>query len=642
MISGLKSQQGVPISQFQQFIGDIRQAVQAKGLPWDILLDGCGQPLAGEDWDLRTLNGSHQRHAAGTGGFGVDTQVRELAIGSGWPEARLPAGRVLPAPAQEFIKALIAHRCLNGRTSGSTQTLAKAARRLFSSTRASPWNITREHFERLLSLKSWSDKARRDFCVVARIIDQHLLSTGCPVQPHIQTASEAALLPTLNARSGGDKLPGKGALFELTRIVFQETPRTFNDAVTFAILRLVILTGLRITEVLTLPLDCLVWDEHVDVVTGRSAADIGGAGRSLRLRYYGEKRRDGTPDMLIETSQHVPARFEDLVASAVNEVITMTRPLRCVLEKQSSQRDAFPRSDIRTFRTSSGKVVGTWQSLFLTFPSAVPFPLAGPVDVNAAINTPIRRRIYIALGGWTESGSISLFRKYAATPAGQGLSIQPHSLRHLMNTELFRLNVPDTVITHQFGRSTVAQSYEYDHRSLSEKLKFVQLPPLSRSVMPPGSPQELVAKMVVSGIAGDSHIGRSFRRIQADDGDEAAFIWLAANSDGFHVTPYGFCTNSFSVNPCARHLKCFDDCRHFTASGLPEHRVTLEKLRGRLMAMRSAAEAKPATAVARRNQIAHAARLIRGVDAALSAQPGSNVFADGVDHANSHNKDVFR
>ena len=230
----------------------------------------------------------------------------------------------------------------------------------------------------------------------------------------------------------------------------------------------------------------------------------------------------------------------------------MTRPLCTVLEKQSSRRDAFPKSDIRTFRTSSGKVVGTWQSLFLTFRAVVPFPLDGPVDDTAAINTPIRRRIYIALGGCTESGSISLFRKYAATPARQGLSIQPHSLRHLMNTELFRLNVPDTVITHQFGRSTVAQSYEYDHRSLSEKLEFVQLPPVSRSIMPPGSPQELVAKMVVSGIAGNSHVGRSFRRIQAEHDDEAAFTWLAANSDGFHVTPYGFCTNSFSVNPCAR------------------------------------------------------------------------------------------
>nr|WP_158447301.1 hypothetical protein [Paraburkholderia sp. BL8N3] len=149
---------------------------------------------------MRALNGSHQRQAAGTGGVGIDTMTRELAMQCGWPVARLPAGQVLCAPAQDFIKALIAYRCLDGRTSGSTQILAKAAKRLFSITATPPWAITREHFEALLALKAWSDKAKRDFSVVARIIDEHLLSTGCPVQPHIEIAETRALLPNLSAR----------------------------------------------------------------------------------------------------------------------------------------------------------------------------------------------------------------------------------------------------------------------------------------------------------------------------------------------------------------------------------------------------------------------------------------------------------
>lgn len=638
----LKVHKENPSPQFWQFIADMRQAIELKGVQWDIALDRDGRPLEGHDWDLRALNGSHHRHAAGTGGFDIDTKTRELAMQAGWPLARLPAGQVLCAPAQDFIKALIAHRCLNGRTSGSTQILAKAVKRLFSSTATPPWEITREHFEALLALKAWSDKTKRDFSVVARIIDEHLLSTGCPVQPQIEIAQTGALLPDLRARGGGTKLPSRDALFELTRIVFNEIPRTFNDAVTFMILRLVILTGLRVTEVLTLPLDCLVWEEHVDVVTGGSAAQAGGKGRSLRLRYYGEKQRAGAPDILVENIQYVPGRFEDLVASTVDEVISMTRPLRAILKKQSRQSAAFSDSDIRSFKTSSGKVVSTWQNLFLTFSAKVPYPLKGPLAPTAAITTPLRRRVYVALVGSADNGALSVFKKYADTSAKQDLSLQAHSLRHLMNTELFRLNVPDTVITHQFGRSTVAQSYEYDHRSLAEKLKFVQLPPMSRQVVPPGSAQELVAKMVVSGLASTSHVGRSFKRIQTEDGDEAAFTWLAASSDGFHVTPYGFCTNSFSVNPCARHLKCFDNCRHFTASGLPEHRVTLGTLRDRLIGMKAAAQAKPEAAIARKNQIAHADRLIQGVDAALAAQPGENVFAGGADYANPHSKDFFR
>jgi len=136
---------------------------------------------------------------------------------------------------------------------------------------------------------------------------------------------------------------------------------------------------------------------------------------------------------------------------------------------------------------------------------------------------------------------------------------------------MFRLNVPDTVITHPFGRQSVAQSYEYDHRTLALRLKFDPLPESARRSISPGSSQDLVAKMVVSGVAASSHIGQSFKLIQAEHCGAAAFEYVAADSDGFHVTPYGLCTNSLSLNPCAGHLKFLDNCRHFLASGQDTH-----------------------------------------------------------------------
>lgn len=626
---------------YERFLAETKAAVAAKGLSWDIPLDADGKPLAGMDWDLRRLNGSHGRHACGTVGFAVEDDIRQLALEAGWPAAKLPVGQVLSAAAQDFVKALIARHCLAGRTADSTQVLAKAARRLLSATVRAPWELSREDFDAVLALKVWSEKAQRDFKVVGRLVDEHLLSLGCPVEPSISGRSRPTLLENLSDRVAGEKLPEKEALFELTRIVFQEQPTAFNDAVLFAALKLVILTGLRITEVLTLPADCLVWDEHADVITGQSAAAAGGVGRSLRLRYYAEKQRGGAPDLLVEKHQHVPARFEQLVASTVAEIAEATRPLREALEAQSEQSYVQESSDIRSFKTSTGQVVGTWHRLLLTLGEVAPYPLATPLQADAVISTPHAPRVYNALGRTPGSGSLSFFKKYGATAEARKFSVKPHSLRHLMNTELFRLNVPDTVITHQFGRATVAQSYEYDHRSLAEKLKFVQLPPAAARAMPLGSTQELVAKMVVSGVAATSHIGQSFKRIQAEQGDDAAFAYLAANSDGFHVTPYGFCTNSFSVNPCARHLKCFDNCKHFAASGLAEHRVSLSELRSKLVAMRSAAEAKPATTVGRKNQISHAERLLTGVSAALAAQPNHSVFEAGVDHA-SRTKDIFK
>ncbi|MGJ7571570.1 hypothetical protein ACSFBX_13635 [Variovorax sp. RB2P76] len=627
---------------FVSFVAEARQAALARGLAWAIPLDERGFPLKGKDWDLRLLNDGHERHAPGTAGFGIEQDIRNLAIEAGWPIAKLPFAPVLDTHAQDFLKALIVHRCLAQRTADSTQTIAKAARRLFSVTSKVPWEISREDFEELLGLKNWSSKAIRDFGVVGTFIDAHLLSNNCPVRPEASYQQAPSLIAELNDRSGAEKLPDKAALLELCRIVFQEKPKTFNDGIWFAILRLAMLTGLRIVEVMTLPNDCLAWEEHVDHVTGSSASAIGGVARSLRLRYFAAKHRDGIPGLLVEKTQYVPSLFEPLVVSAIEEVLTVTLPLRKILRLQSNCAEAFPDSDLRTARTSSGALHATHQRLFLTLRASAPFAVLDSLSADTVISTPIEPRLYHSLGRTNgNNGSLSFFEKYGKSEATARMSLRTHSLRHLMNTELFRQNVSDTAITHHFGRMSVAQSYEYDHRTLAEKLRFVELPDSARRLVDQDSVQELAAKMVISGNANTSHLGKSFKRIQAEHGDEAAFRYLAANSDGFHVTPYGFCTNSFSINPCARHLKCFDNCKHFTASGLNEHRVSLGELRARLLEMRKAATAKPCQAIGRANQIAHATRLIEGVDAALEAQPNSNVFADGEDHA-AGRQDLFK
>lgn len=55
------------------------------------------------------------------------------------------------------------------------------------------------------------------------------------------------------------------------------------------------------------------------------------------------------------------------------------------------------------------------------------------------------------------------------------------------------------------------------------------------------------------------------KEIQRLEGDEAAFVFLATEADGFHSTPYGHCLNSFTVEPCPKALECFAGCRHLAA-----------------------------------------------------------------------------
>ena len=143
-----------------------------------------------------------------------------------------------------------------------------------------------------------------------------------------------------------------------------------------------------------------------------------------------------------------------------------------------------------------------------------------------------------------------------------------HTLRHLQNTELFRLGVADTIISKRFNRRSVAQSYEYDHRSLAEELDQLELP--ADVEMALGEKASTVAKMIQSGKA-SGPIVDAFKKIQSTEGDTAAFEFLKVEADGFHAT-YGHCLNSFTVDPCPKHLECFSGCRHLSATNLPENR----------------------------------------------------------------------
>ncbi|MEK7248671.1 MAG: hypothetical protein AAB092_09400 [Chloroflexota bacterium] len=229
-----------------------------------------------------------------------------------------------------------------------------------------------------------------------------------------------------------------------------------------------------------------------------------------------------------------------------------------------------------------------------------------------------------ALG--TVAGSRSLFTEYGTESS---LWLTPHSFRHLLNTELFRAGLSDAIITKQFGRTSVAQSYEYDHRSLDEHLSSMSLPSEMEAILGESRAAE-VAKLIVSNRV-KGPIVDAFRRIQETEGDDAAALFLSAEADGFHVTPYGFCINSFTVSPCPKHLECFNNCRHLAASGLPEHRTALVQLKRRTAVALVAAESRPARTVGRDNQIEHARQRLTAIDLLLAVEPGTRVFPDGND-----------
>ncbi|MDE4604622.1 hypothetical protein GOC54_32770 [Sinorhizobium meliloti] len=176
------------------------------------------------------------------------------------------------------------------------------------------------------------------------------------------------------------------------------------------------------------------------------------------------------------------------------------------------------------------------------------------------------------------------------TEEDRALRLTPHALRHLQNTELFRLGVADTIITKKFNRRSVQQSQVYYHRSLPEDLADIDLPPEAEERLGDKLMQvfELISANKARGPVVDE-----FHRVQLEYGDEAAFDYLNAEADGLHVTPYGLCINSFTSDPCPKHLECFNGCLYLARTGVTSEQDNLERMRDKFAKVIITLEALP-------------------------------------------------
>lgn len=291
-------------------------------------------------------------------------------------------------------------------------------------------------------------------------------------------------------------------------------------------------------------------------------------------------------------------------------------------------------SDTTPFRLGDGTQIQPWELLFLIPKRALGEgrdQLPCHIGMNLGVGVATPDMFTLSLSN-SESKSPSIFQNYGLTEADHDLALLSHSLRHLQNTELFRLGVADTIITKRFNRRSVAQSYEYDHRSLQEELDQITLPDEWDAYL--GDKAGAVAKLIETGRA-NGPIVSEFKRLRTVEGDESAYSFLKAEADGFHATPYGHCLNSFTVDPCPTNLECFNGCGHLSATDMPENRRHLIQLQGKLKDALEAAQARPSRSIGRDNQIKHAAVRLAGVTKLLDTPAGKRVFPDGPDLAAS-------
>lgn len=284
-------------------------------------------------------------------------------------------------------------------------------------------------------------------------------------------------------------------------------------------------------------------------------------------------------------------------------------------------------SDTDPFRFSDGSLLNASDMLFLAPKRALAEERNDSIcDITryAFVGRVTLEDLLKSLGAG--SSLPSLFVKYGDSDEARILKMGTHQFRHLQNTELFRLGVADTIITKRFNRRSVAQSHEYDHRTLAEDLDSIDVPKVAEHLLT-GKARE-VFRLIAGGKA-HGPIVDEFKRIQIEEGDEAAFVFLATEADGFHTTPYGHCINSFTVEPCPKALECFNGCRHLTASGLPEHTRNLKDLQKRYKTLLESLDSHLAPEGAKRNMRIHAEQRLKAIEHILATVPGNAVFPEG-------------
>lgn len=742
---------------FSDFVQQCRRIAEQAAFSWSIALDASGVALSGAAWDLRAMANDGKPSPSVLRTFShMEDAYRRVATRKGI-SAEFQA-RAVSSAWQDLIKAAtVEHILIRRKSVGYVASMSGALRYLATACEKEPWEVNAEDVQAACEMSDLDQPSGGRSIVIrgliSGLIDPLHLFNACPLSVLVgrpastkkgraKFATKEAKQPDrLLERKSEEKLPDRKAFWEIIRIVFTERPQTLNDALRFAMIKVLLMTGLRINEVASLPLD---WKRTRGYVKqdGRPAGEAGGISEALLIRHFAEKQDSVR---LYESTQFVPLLFRDELEATLDEVVRLTEPLRQTLRSQFESGRIFPMykpdelvdsvemyvrltgnavwardplplgvdrclaryaetldasellnlahlqrpasavtraisryftkerrndglapltsdgrqmltagvqgtylrvsevesyvknhlptklSDLTPLALDNGEMIEPWQMLFLMPKRAVGAGRGQTVlDPNLTFSIGIADSALLQVAlGCDALKDRSLFAIYGKTEEDRSLSIKSHSFRHLQNTELFRLGVADTIITKRFNRRSVAQSYEYDHRSLAEELDQVSLPE-EWELMIGESKAATVAKMIQIGRA-NGPIVREFKRIQADEGDMAALQFLSAEADGFHATPYGTCLNSFTVDPCPKHLECFTGCRHLSATNLPEHQKNILTLHGRLKTALEHAMARPEGSVGRANQIAHASVRIAGVEKLMTTLPGQAPFPDGQD-----------
>jgi integrase len=397
------------------------------------------------------------------------------------------------------------------------------------------------------------------------------------------------------------KMPADDAIVAIGRM-FSALVSNQRERLVLCALALLLATGFRVGEVLTLPLDCEVTDGT-------------GVDQKYGLRYYKEKSRGGEKRFAVHW---LTAAQAELAKAAIAEVKSLTKPARTralVLEQhpdtvplpgiamtkllttdQVANLIGYTRQSVNTISVSklprqrsesiSGHLYrgsdvmsylfalrkplwvidrknGTHQllseSLFIQFRDA---GHAAKGMNPLLVESLSEQAVNDFLGGRIGKGRTimkSAFERYNIRDTkGEPYKMHSHQFRHWVTTKAAQAGVPDHLIARWQGREHIGDLEAYKHITPGDRLETL------KAALKAGRVKGQIADMYFS------------------LKDDVRDVFLEGQLQAVHVTPLGLCVHDFKVTPCPKFLNCVKDCEDYVLDTSNKAHITnLVQLRTR-------------------------------------------------------------
>lgn len=476
-------------------------------------------------------------------------------------------------------------------------------------------------------------------------------------------SEDPRLLGRAGARERASLLPSLQALEALADLYWDltEGPERHRvsefDLMILSIIVITMMTGNRIGEILSLPLDCERWQRIRRLTKGIAPIGPGLRAKAMvqgdeelvyGLRYWPEKTGETEPRIkwvsptaapiveacigrlrvlgreararaaVLESSpDRVPLSAEleakewltlqEIMGMLGNTAHSLPEWLRKRLApKPGSYGGMLPNGRGRSAEYSRAAFAEALQEMREreTEPWTMQFTDGTRQDLSASLcvvfqEAPLRwmmkpRRLLVrkitqamvnrALGGKTSETGKSLFDLYGKEGAAPS-SLRTHGFRRWLTSVAFEGGAPVEDLTRIFGRRHPKDTHAYLYDMAAEAKAAGRLP----------STETDLGGELADGIRSGRYFGPvaiTYWEMVARGDPEAADAYLRRQIQSGHVTPWGFCKRDLRVEPCEKHLACFNACEHYLATRRNAQEVAaLEDLVARIREQIQAAEA---------------------------------------------------